>query len=277
MHYQAELLSPHLMKGTFPGTLPAEEWLHLVSADATLDSRPAVEGPGTRCREAECEHCHLDPVEQTRFDDSPSTATTRRFRVPAPERRKLVVTASRDMGRTASTWVFNAVRLLFRQAGESCDPYWIRQLTREKLFERLAHRNAHVLVKTHEWAEGDTHCPITRRQFEALRPLFSHVIVSVREGFPPDPEWMRVATHVTHFEEIVAPDGSGARRVLRGLAEHLGIGERLSEHDLRWVDYRLMTLEIPAAGEMRTNKLWHFHRRRGGRPPPERPPSPEFS
>ena len=123
-----------LATGRFPGALPPKQWTHLSSPNGSLDFRPAIEGLGPDCQEAECEHCHLDEVEESRFQDET------RFRVPSPETRKLVITASRDMGRTASTWVFNAVRLLFRQAGESCDPYWIRQLTKEKLFERLAHR-----------------------------------------------------------------------------------------------------------------------------------------
>ena len=256
--------------GCFPGSLPPAEWEHLASTDCTVDVRPAVEGRGGRCAESECEHCHLDDVEETRF------ARPTQYRVPKPERRALVITASRDMGRTASTWVFNAVRLLFRQAGEACDAYWVRQLSREKLFERLAGRNAHVLVKTHEWAAGETHMPISPERFEAIRPLFTHVVCSVREGFPPDPNWMRVATHVTNFEEIVVSDGSGALRVLRGLAEHLGL-DGLTDHDLRWVDYRLMTLEIPAHGDVRVSKMWSFHRRRGGRAPPQRPPEPEFA
>ena len=133
-----------------------------------------------------------------------------------------------------------------------------------------------MLIKTHEWTAGDTHCPITRAQFEEILPLFTHVIVSVRQGFPPDPEWIKVATYITKFEEIVQPDGRGALKVLRDLADHLGIGEQLTDHGLKWVDYRLMTLEIPKCGEIRTNKLWHFHKRRGGRQPPNRPPSPEF-
>ena len=52
------------MKGRFPGCLPVEEWQHLVSEGAHLDERPTVEKSG--CTEAECEHCHLDEVEETR-------------------------------------------------------------------------------------------------------------------------------------------------------------------------------------------------------------------
>lgn len=49
---------------------------------------------------------------------------------------------------------------------------------------------AHVLVKTHEWT-GE----ITPAMFDQAAELFTHVVVSVREGFEKDPAWMKVATH----------------------------------------------------------------------------------
>eukprot|EP00928_Gymnodinium_smaydae_P017710 TRINITY_DN16772_c0_g1_i2.p4 TRINITY_DN16772_c0_g1~~TRINITY_DN16772_c0_g1_i2.p4 ORF type:complete len:100 (-),score=17.28 TRINITY_DN16772_c0_g1_i2:91-390(-) len=85
---------------------------------------------------------------------------------------------------------------------------------------------------------------------------------------------MAVATHVTHFEEIVAHDGQGqkvgATRVLRSLADHLGI-PGLTDDDLKAVDYDLMTMPIPGD---QTTKFWSFHSRRGGRPQPTQPPAP---
>ena len=79
------------------------------------------------------------------------------------------------MGRTASTWVFNAVRLLYRQAQIKCDSYWIRQLTKEKLQQRreIAAVNgtppAVVLIKTHE--QYDT-CDIEFEKDRAKKDLF---------------------------------------------------------------------------------------------------------
>jgi len=203
---------------------------------------------------SECEGRHLDDVERQRFEGGG---------FHYPPQPSLVVAASRDMGRTASTWAFNAVRLLYRQASEACDSYWIRRLTPEKLQERMK-SGAHVLVKTHEWTDQ-----ISRRDFERVRPMFTHVLVSVREGFPEDPAWMAAATHVIHFEDIVEHDENGAPvgacRVLRALAEHLGI-EGLSDDDIREVDRQLMTLPMPRAGSDPITKHWHFHARRGGRP-----------
>mmetsp|Transcript_116041 Transcript_116041/g.335113 ORF Transcript_116041/g.335113 Transcript_116041/m.335113 type:complete len:290 (+) Transcript_116041:46-915(+) len=214
---------------------------------------------GALCH-AECEGRHLDDVERTRSDPVSG------FRSPA--RPSVVVAASRDMGRTASTWVFNAVRLLYRQARESCDSYWLRRLEPGKVQERLK-TGAHLLIKTHEWTDQ-----MSRQEFEAVRPMFTHVVVSVREGFPVDPDWMRVATHVIRFEDIVAKEGNksgtGAVAVLRALAQHLGI-EGLSEDDLHTVDYELMTLPMPSVGCDPVTKHWHFHKRRGGRPQPHVP------
>lgn len=61
-----------------------------------------------------------------------------------PDRPRVVIAASRDMSRTASTWAYNAVRLLYRHAKEACDSYWMRQLSREKLEARMR-TGAHVL------------------------------------------------------------------------------------------------------------------------------------
>ena len=215
---------------------------------------------GARCHE-ECESRHLDAVERSRFAREPG------FRHPPSP--SLVVAASRDMGRTASTWAFNAIRLLYRQEREACDSYWVRALSREKLQRRLA-TGAHIVVKTHEWTDQ-----ISRAEFEAVAPLFTHVVVSVREGFPRDPAWMEHATHTIHFEDVVAHDEAGekigALKVLRGLAEHLGI-QGLSDADLRAVDHELMTMPMPSSGSDPVTKLWPFHARRGGRPQPPAPP-----
>lgn len=210
---------------------------------------------------SECEARHLDDIERTRFEPGSG------FRYP--RQPSVVIAASRDMGRTASTWVFNAIRLLYRQAQEACDSYWMRRLTPEKIQKRLE-TGAHVLIKTHEWTDS-----LRPAEFDRVKPLFSHVIVSVRDGFPEDPDWMKHATHVTHFEDIVRPategGDSGAIGVLRNMADHLGITS-LTDKDLREVDYALMTLPMPTSGCNQTTKLWPFHSRRGGRPPPEQPP-----
>ena len=67
----------------------------------------------TQCNDYECEYRHLDVREQK----------IRRQHKPPHQRqhspnqpRNCIITASRDMGRTASTWLFNAVRLVHRQA-----------------------------------------------------------------------------------------------------------------------------------------------------------------
>eukprot|EP00435_Cladocopium_sp_Y103_P049464 s864_g14.t3 len=169
---------------------------------------------------------HLDTVEQRRF-------STNEFRYPSSP--ALVITASRDGKRCASTWAFNAVRLLFRQAKEACDSYWLRQVTKEKLDQRVK-TGTHLVVKTHEWHGGI-------ETFEKLKHRFTHVILSVREGFPREETWMSVATHVLHFEKLVAfdtlhPDDEskiGALTVLKDLSEHLGLS--LTQRDLKEVDY----------------------------------------
>lgn len=177
-----------------------------------------------------------------------------------------MICASRDGQGTGSTWLFNAVRLLFRQAREACDSYWIRVLTREKLQRRMA-TGAHVVVKTHEWAQH-----ISGGSFAEMLPMFSHVIVNRREGRDDDPAWMPVATLVVEYEQIVAkgPDGNfGALSLLRQLSLHLGLAGLL-DADFRTVDAELMALPVPRGYCNQTTKFWSHHARRGGRPrPPE--------
>eukprot|EP00437_Effrenium_voratum_P021603 CAMPEP_0181411144 /NCGR_PEP_ID=MMETSP1110-20121109/7716_1 /TAXON_ID=174948 /ORGANISM="Symbiodinium sp., Strain CCMP421" /LENGTH=268 /DNA_ID=CAMNT_0023533739 /DNA_START=12 /DNA_END=818 /DNA_ORIENTATION=- len=231
-------------------------------SDGPLDCHGHGSKVTGRCHD-ECEARHLDDLERTRFEESYG------FRYPG--KPSVVITASRDMSSTASTWAFNAVRLLFRQAREACDSYWMRQLSREKLEKRLE-TGAHVLVKTHEWT-GE----ITPAMFDQAAELFTHVVVSVREGFEKDPAWMKVATHVINFEELVSydkqnpddPSKIGALSVLRKLSDHLGLA--LTDQDLRVVDFELMTLPMPSSGCNQTTKHWPFHKRRGGRPVPRDP------
>ncbi|CAB9517895.1 CONTAINS InterPro DOMAIN s Phosphoglycerate mutase (InterPro IPR013078), PRIB5 (InterPro IPR012398) [Seminavis robusta] len=207
------------------------------------------------CSDYECELRHLDLKEQT---------------IPVAQKKhvqRCIVTASLDMGRTASTWVFNAVRLLFRQAEQPCDSYWIRELDPTKIQKRLQHSRA-VLIKTHEFTDY-----MFPGEFQkTVKPLLTHVIVSVRKGpqFPPDPAWMEVATLVIDYENIVLENTQqnltvGSLKVLSDMATHVGLS--LSSHQLKEVDYQLMTLPIP--GDQST-KFWPFHSRRGGRicPPP---------
>ena len=208
---------------------------------------------GPHCHD-ECQLRHLDPIEKE-LRESTDKAT-----ISSPS---VVVTASRDMGRTASTWVFNAVRLLYRQAKEPCDSYWVRQLSTNAIENRRAADNDqygahHVLIKTHEWTPY-----MSKEEFENIRPHMTHVIVSVRDGFPPDDNWMRYATHIIHFEDIVDP--LRVQAALRNLADHLGVSKSLSDADIKQVDYDLINLQTPRHGSDPITKLWFFHGRKGGR------------
>ena len=272
---------------------------------------------GLKCNDYECEFRHLDLIEQRqrrqfpnehRADGSmtPSSTTVdssspyvdftcndgtqaQELSVPPPQQQhqqKLIVTASPDMGRTASTWVFNAVRLLHRQAHVVCDSYWIRTLSKEKLSSRMqdatilsssgatarSSKQGHVLVKTHEDRTSQHYFQ------QEIVPMFTHVIVSVRDGFPTDPNWINVATYIVHYEDIVQQNPNsdvtiGALSVLRNLGGHLNIpSDILTDDELRQIDFDLMTLPIP--GDQST-KFWSFHKRRGGRTIPLQSPKPK--
>lgn len=104
---------------------------------------------------------------------------------------------------------------------------------------------------------------MSKEEFENIRPLMTHVIVSVREGFSPDPSWMEAATYVINFEDIIDP--KRVQNTLRDLAQHLGISKFLSDVDIEKVDSDLMALPTPKHGSDPITKLWFFHGRKGGR------------
>jgi hypothetical protein len=225
---------------------------------------------GLGCGDYECELRHLDAQEKVQQEQ--------RSLIPkGTTKPNCIVAASRDMGRTASTWVFNAVRLLHRNTNHGnsttgCDSYWMRELSAPKIRARLdlastAART--VLIKTHEF----THYTSPEQFQQDILPLLTHVIVSCRKGFDPDPAWMRHATLVVHYEDIVLHNPTqdpnlGSLKVLRQIANHIGSLSTLSDSDLQQVDYQLMTLPIPGD---QSSKFWSFHARRGGRPCPPPP------
>lgn len=237
---------------------------------------PSLDCPsGLACNDYECEFRHLDAEEQqlrrTASEASHHTCTYS-SRNEAP---KVIITASRDMGRSASTWVFNAVRLLLLHAGVFCDSYWIRDLTAEKIQERIQsatdNHSSVILIKTHEYTRNNDIF------HQHIRPFLSNIIVSVREGFQPDQLWMEQATHIIPYEEIVIPNPTydasiGAMAVLQNLANHLRIST--SYEQLCQTDYQLMTLPIPGN---QSTKFWSFHGRRGGRSVPNPPPQKQTS
>lgn len=238
---------------------------------------PSLDCPsGLACNDYECELRHLDAEEQqlrrTASEASHHTCTYS-SRNEAP---KVIITASRDMGRSASTWVFNAVRLLMLHAGVLCDSYWIRDLTAEKIQERIQsatdNHSAVILIKTHNYT-SDNHEIFYRK----ILPLLSNIIVSVRRGFEPDLFWMEHVTHVVSYETIVIHNPTydasvGAMSELQNIAQRLRIST--SYEQLCQVDYQLMTLPIPGN---QSTKFWSFHGRRGGRSVPNPPPQKQTS
>jgi len=257
---------------------------------------------GLSCRDYECELRHLDDIEKSLLVKSPIASTSNNNLSGGctprpdhlPQKPTCVITASPDMGRTASTWVFNAVRLLFRQASAKttndgdvlvggCDSYWMREMSASKIQARVEFATSQhqplprsVLIKTHEFTH---YTSIEKLQSELLdSKLVTHVIVSVRNGsqFQPDPAWMKLATLVVHYEDIVLENPSqnpnlGSLKVLRQMADHMELGSLLTEEDLKQVDYQLMTLPIPGD---QASKFWSFHARRGGRACPPLPVPP---
>eukprot|EP00887_Chlorella_sp_A99_P006454 scaffold3.g6454.t1 len=97
-------------------------------------------------------------------------------------RPQLIVTAGPE--RSGSTWLYNAVRLLFQHARKPLDAYWLKRVTDAALDARGAGCPGapHVLVKTHAWSEAwdlrrATHVFVTHRDLWQAR---SRVLASYR-------------------------------------------------------------------------------------------------
>ncbi|KAK9819165.1 hypothetical protein WJX81_000617 [Elliptochloris bilobata] len=228
------------------------------------------------CGDGECKGLHAEP--QTR---------SRQRSWPMPQVPKLIITAGPE--RSGSTWLFNAVRLLYEDAQEPLDAYWITHLTDAALDARGCEREGtpaqqrpHVLVKTHGWSDDwarrrASHVLLTHRDLRG-------VVASYRRmGWAPDLKpayiadhlrWHAIADRDVALEDIMA----APQRELDALAATLGLAEKV---DTAAVLARLQALRAPARGPPDpVNKLWPRHlsaatlqRQAGGGPVAQAPAS----
>eukprot|EP00927_Polykrikos_kofoidii_P028640 TRINITY_DN24958_c0_g1_i1.p1 TRINITY_DN24958_c0_g1~~TRINITY_DN24958_c0_g1_i1.p1 ORF type:complete len:446 (+),score=34.97 TRINITY_DN24958_c0_g1_i1:227-1564(+) len=222
---------------------------------------------GTGCEETtlpchdECECRHLDHIERQRFWGSAGGWCW-------PRQGLLTIIAG--IQRSGSTWLFNAVRLLYRQARVACDSYWLRILTEGKL-ERRLQTGAHVVVKTHDhwnWydeliAKRASAVLLAHRDLRGIQASMHRLgWISPRGDVPPvfianHMSWHDLATLDIAYEDMVRDDVAQ----LRIVATHIGLN-RLGDEDLRQVSAELKVLRAPPRGINQTTKVLHGHRGR---------------
>ncbi|KAK9868184.1 hypothetical protein WJX84_006116 [Apatococcus fuscideae] len=207
---------------------------------------------GGRCYNGECEGLHLTQEQQAiRSSWAPSS--------DAPS--TLIIAAGPE--RSGSTWLFNAVRLLYEDAQQPLDSYWMTHVTTKKLHQR-GHRQPgshHILVKTHGWSNNwDTssadHILLTHRHLSGVLRSYQRVgwAFDIPESYIQEhQQWKAVAHADFAFEEIIQQP----LVELQKLAQQLSLLEQV---DLGRVQSKLDGLQAPASGPPDpVSKLWPQH------------------
>ena len=202
-----------------------------------------------------CERRHLESREQMRGS------------WPPLQRNHVVICAGPE--RSGSTWLYNAVRLLHLKAKVPCDSYWIGQLNREKLEERLrAQPLAVVLVKTHEWfanypefIDMAKHIFLTHRDLRGVVASYRRVKweLALSDAYVAEHmEWRKRCSLDLSYEEMMR----NALVPLQAIAERLGF--HLSQEQLAEVQSDLLQLKRSHCGNAvcQVTKLWPDHRSR---------------
>ncbi|CAL8469999.1 g9541 [Coccomyxa elongata] len=205
---------------------------------------------GGTCYDGECEGLHEDP------DVRREQQTWQR-----PEKGKLIIAAGPE--RSGSTWLFNAIRLLYQDAKEPLDPFWITSVTEEALVQRGAGQEGHphVLVKTHRWSNGWDHAVadhifLTHRDLRGVLSSYQRVgwAYDIPDSYVAEHmQWRDIAHHDFAFEDII----DDAEQQLKILAKALSVSHKV---DIKSVAERVDALKAPAGGPPDpVTKLWPRH------------------
>ena len=229
---------------------------------------------GSFCH-AECELRHRDNIETSlrRDRDNPAVQS----HVQPYRHSNVVICAAPE--RSGSTWLYNAIRLLYRDFGMICDSYWIHALRKDKIEERLheAERvGGIVLIKTHEWHESygnwlvQTFRPTILLTHRDLRGVIkSYRRVGWSHNLPTNYvedhlKWKDVCALDLKYENIVS-DGMAQLQVL---AQHL-IGRNVCstrQDTIERVHVQLLNLDKASDGGFgggdgvnQVTKMWPYH------------------
>jgi len=173
-----------------------------------------------KCFDGECEYLH-----KPRGDEASSNGTKNAL---------LVISCGPE--RTASTWLFNSIRLLFEYSKQPVDSYWIHNISQEKLESRGFKQkdSHHLLIKTHdypnEWNVNQadliftTHRNIVEVAESYVRlgwlPLHLPLLISHFRRYEADHlKWRDKATLNFSFEEISSDKKTCLKKIAQKLAE----------------------------------------------------------
>ena len=131
------------------------------------------------CWNGECDDLHLSPLEQKLIEYYSSKNSAGVSPAIPPKHQPILNSISKGIiiivagpERSGSTWLYNAVRLLFCHSNYICHSYWVHTLTDESIKQRIFFNQKHnnnnnnnnnsnnkennilqhaLLIKTHEW------------------------------------------------------------------------------------------------------------------------------
>ncbi|GAB4821972.1 hypothetical protein N2152v2_009018 [Parachlorella kessleri] len=159
---------------------------------------------------------------------------------------QLIVAAGPE--RSGSTWLYNALRLIFESAKQPLDAYWISHINNAALDARHVGRPSsnHVLIKTHEWsADWDlnraTHIFITHRDLRQVVQSYRRVgwANDVKRGYVEDHfRWKDCAELYIAFEDILGRPED----LVNDMATRLGLVNKV---DAKWVVQAVNSLRVP--------------------------------
>ncbi|KAK9862751.1 hypothetical protein WJX84_000236 [Apatococcus fuscideae] len=228
--------------------------LNLQTTPDPLENREEVHlgWNGETCYNGECEALHLTQAQRSihQLHPQPPDATPTLIIAAGPER-------------SGSTWLFNAVRLLYEAAGVPLDCYWMTHVTDRKLHQRGAGQKgrSNILVKTHGWSDNWTpsaadHILLTHRHLAGVLASYHRVgwAFDIPDSYVNEHQrWKAVAHHDFAFEDVVQQ----SEEELRKLAQRLDLLEQV---DIQLVQSAIDALKPPASGPPDpVTKLWPQH------------------
>lgn len=171
-------------------------------------------------------------------------------------------TTSKGPERSGSTWLFNAVRLLLKNAHIPYDPYWITNLDQQKIQQRRQYaQDRHVVIKTHYWSDDwdvsqADHIFLTHRDLHGVVASYKRVgwAFNIPDSYVQEhQQWRAVAQRDVAYENIM----SQPLVELQALAEVLDIAQQVSVAE---VNEELRSLKPAYRGAPDpVSKLWPGH------------------
>lgn len=239
------------------------------------------------CTNGECEYRHLSQSEKELRQSKVGKTLKQYPFLNEFDESKLIIAAGPE--RSGSTWLYNAIRLLFLHSNQCIDSYWIHAVTKDKIVKRLQASNTmdqdskqneqcqHLLIKTHQYPFTDNNklsdilnlkpiIIITHRNLNNV--ILSYQRVGWSSSLPYNYvsdhlKWQKITSLDLGFEDMMKDQVNA----LNIIAQHIGLLKQDIKDDKlskQWVNHVLIELNnlkapINKYGPDNITKLWPSH------------------